>query len=297
MAFFHTHQNHIFETLWRPLRLLLLSGYSLFLGFHPLYSHENNPTESIPSSALPGNSLTSAPTGALILATWLKTEPDILRWKIQCLGEMRHIKENATGGFGINTQSGKNAWSAGYIFHGFHLYHRQEAALAYARNIIPSLSVATQLSYTVSSPIEDRERHQGIQLELAGIYYLKNFSLYFSYSHEIPLFQKEQKSWNQAVILEMGSTYHKNRFFLEALLKKDIREPLGAIVGIGYHIVSPIYVFTQAGANPVFFRLGSSFQWKNMELELSFAYHSPLGLESRFKLAWNFKTGKNGRQR
>lgn len=296
MAFFHTHQAHTLKIRWRLLRLLLLSGYLIILGVHPLYSQENTVPGPIPSSALPGNSLTSNPTGALILATWLKTEPDILRWKIQCLGEMRHIKENATGGFGINSQWGKNAWSAGYIFHGFHLYHRQKTSLTYARNIIPSLSVASQLSYTVSSPIEDRERHQSIHLELAGIYYLKDFSLYFSYSHEVPLHLKGQKSWNQAVILEMGSTYRKDRFFLEALLRKDIREPLGAILGIGYHIVSPIYVFAQTGINPVFLRLGSCFQWKNMDLELSFAYHSPLGLESRFKLAWTFKTGKNGRQ-
>lgn len=295
MAFFHTQQIHTLKNRWRLPRLLLLTGQSLFLGIHFLYSHENIDSGSIPSSALPGNSLTSDPTGTLVLATWMKNEPNILRWKIQCLGEMRHIKENATGGFGINAQWGKNAWAAGYVFHGFHLYHRQKAALAYARNIIPSLSVATQLSYTVSSPIEDRERYQSIHLELAGIYYLKNFSLYFSYSHELPLHQKEPKYWNQAVILEIGSTYHKDRFFLEALLSKDIREPLGGMVGIGYHIVSPIYVFAQAGINPVVFRIGSSFQWRNMELELSFAYHSPLGLESRFKLAWNFKTGKNER--
>lgn len=254
------------------------------------------PTFQTPNSTL-GQSYNGQYHHVVPLSSMVLNENPSWNLMITCTGEMRFIKENAKGEAGFIFNRHRDAWSAHYTFQGFHLYNTQTAAVGYARQIIPNLSIASQVSFRTASAVENRSRDNDLNLQLASIYRIRYFSFFFSYQQEFPLSKKNYKVWNRAITLETGSVFGKEKLWIEGRLSKDLREPLAAHICLGHHFFKAVSCFAQSGINPVYYRLGGYFLWKNLKIQLSFTYHTPLGLESRFSVMWNLKQKDYGERK
>jgi hypothetical protein len=178
-----------------------------------------------------------------------------------------------------------------YTYFGYELFNDTKYALNYSMRLGKRVSAGIQIDYFQTVQGLDYGK-QGVAVAEIGILANPTNNLYIGAHLFNPWRAKLSELQNEYIysMLSVGAGYRfSDKVILNIEIDKDIEFPAVYRAGIEYAVISNFFLRAGISTNPTQYNFGVGYNFKGLQLDVSFANHQVLGFYSQFGLSYMFK--------
>lgn len=223
------------------------------------------------------NALFANPAGIAFLDTWQATVTARNRFSVMetsTLGMAVALPIDDLSGIGLMAS-----------YHGFEAYNETKIGLAYARRLIPDLSVGFMIDYQGFRIPEYGDRHTLTFEAGAQAVLLRNFRVGV-YVYSPVRVEVSEEDYIRPYFALGGTWQVSNSLMIHVKAAQDIAFRPSAHAGIEYRLIEILYLRAGISTNPVENAFGIGIIANNLRFDIATLFHPSLGMTPSLSVSY-----------